>query len=269
MKKLLTFFAILFAYHTQAQTSDSSRVLPPVKPVKISHAEPLYLDLVRDLGARKGEREWNVGTSFSKHGGAAHWHPFVEYEFAPINRLGLEVEVPLQAQVPMADDIPSSSLNMKSLKTSLQWTYAVIEPWQTSLAVGYTNELLINHESGKLFSAELGFPFMVAAKKWGSQVHTLVYAALGGEKKWGKSLEPTGYEVNLALHYVIPHSKAFVGVELYHSQNGPVYENAIRPQVRVALKNNLLVGFVSSFSLKNSDPVSSFIRIIYEPKKRK
>ncbi len=269
MRTLVTCFALLYACLVQAQTSDSTQTPAPVKPVKISHAEPLYLDLVRDLGARKGEREWNVGTSFSKHGGAAHWHPFVEYEFAPINRLGLEVEVPLQAQVPLDEEIPGSSLNMKSLKTSLQWTYAVIEPWQTSLAVGYTNELIINHQSGKLFSAECGFPFAVAAKKWGSHVHTLVYAALGGEKKWGKSLEATGYEVNLALHYVIPRSKAFVGVELYHSQNGPVYENVIRPQVRVALKSNLLVGFVSSFSLKSTDPVSSFVRVIYEPKKRR
>lgn len=28
---------------------------------KVLHAEPLYIDLIRDLGARKGEREWNVG----------------------------------------------------------------------------------------------------------------------------------------------------------------------------------------------------------------
>lgn len=29
--------------------------------VKIKHAEPLYLDLMRDLGARKGEAEFNIG----------------------------------------------------------------------------------------------------------------------------------------------------------------------------------------------------------------
>ena len=28
---------------------------------KVLHAEPLYIDLIRDLGARKGEREWNIG----------------------------------------------------------------------------------------------------------------------------------------------------------------------------------------------------------------
>ncbi|WP_236648855.1 hypothetical protein [Spirosoma sp. 209] len=30
-------------------------------PDKVLHAEPLFIDLIRDLGARKGEREWNVG----------------------------------------------------------------------------------------------------------------------------------------------------------------------------------------------------------------
>ncbi|HAI17051.1 MAG TPA: phosphoribosylformylglycinamidine synthase, partial [Xanthomarina gelatinilytica] len=31
------------------------------EPLKILHAEPLYIDLIRDLGARKGEKEWNIG----------------------------------------------------------------------------------------------------------------------------------------------------------------------------------------------------------------
>ena len=30
-------------------------------PPKVDHAEPLYIDLMRDLGARKGEAEINVG----------------------------------------------------------------------------------------------------------------------------------------------------------------------------------------------------------------
>lgn len=31
------------------------------EPDKVLHAEPLYIDLIRDLGARKGEKEWNLG----------------------------------------------------------------------------------------------------------------------------------------------------------------------------------------------------------------
>lgn len=30
-------------------------------PLKLLHAEPLFIDLIRDLGARKGEKEWNFG----------------------------------------------------------------------------------------------------------------------------------------------------------------------------------------------------------------
>ena len=33
-------------------------------PVKVHHIEPLYIDLVRDLGARKGEKELNIGAEF-------------------------------------------------------------------------------------------------------------------------------------------------------------------------------------------------------------
>ncbi|GCC52860.1 hypothetical protein SanaruYs_30990 [Chryseotalea sanaruensis] len=48
----------LFVY--ASDFSDSTKTLINQK-TKIDHAEPLYIDLIRDLGARKGEREWNVG----------------------------------------------------------------------------------------------------------------------------------------------------------------------------------------------------------------
>jgi hypothetical protein len=34
---------------------------------KALHAEPLYIDLIRGLGARKGEREWNVGLTYDSY----------------------------------------------------------------------------------------------------------------------------------------------------------------------------------------------------------
>jgi len=66
-------------HHHELEPSDSTRQenilldslyieqvlhdLPNAKP-KVLHAEPLFIDLIRDLGARKGEREWNVGFGF-------------------------------------------------------------------------------------------------------------------------------------------------------------------------------------------------------------
>lgn len=281
MNKALFFWTMLvISYSTgRAQSANNSisvrgDTTPIVKPAKISHAEPLYLDLVRDLGARKGEREWNVGTQLSRHGGGTAWHPFVEYEFAPVNRLGMEVELPFQLTVPAANqEAPATtSFRLHSIKTSVQWTYAVIVPWQTSLAVGYTNELVVNAgglQGGKsVFTTEEGHPFLVAAKKWGQRWNTLVYAALGGQLPHRGTLRSDGYELNLAFHYVIPRNKAFLGVELYQYQNGLQCDRLIRPQVRIALKNNLLVGLVANIPLTGTEGHSSFIRLIYEPRRR-
>ena len=57
-------------------------------PDKVLHAEPLYIDLIRDLGARKGEREWNVGFGLTDNNKYDLYTTLIEYEFAPINRLG-------------------------------------------------------------------------------------------------------------------------------------------------------------------------------------
>ena len=77
--------SILGCYSAFAQTQS--------KPVKVSHVEPIFQDLVRDLGARKGEKEFNLGADFSS---GAHYSEngyLAEYEFAPINRLGLELSL--------------------------------------------------------------------------------------------------------------------------------------------------------------------------------
>lgn len=58
-----TTFAFLLSFictHLSAQTISKESPNSNL-PLKIEHAEPLYIDLIRDLGARRGEKEWNVG----------------------------------------------------------------------------------------------------------------------------------------------------------------------------------------------------------------
>lgn len=81
-----------------AQVTDSKKdsiyiqqVEDQQEPDKVLHAEPLYIDLIRDLGARKGEREWNVGLGLTDRLQFDSYEALIEYEWAPINRLGLEV----------------------------------------------------------------------------------------------------------------------------------------------------------------------------------
>lgn len=68
---------------------------------KVLHAEPLYIDLIRDLGARKGEKEWNVGLGLTDNQSFDEYLALVEYEWAPIDRLGLEVELPFSFFYPV------------------------------------------------------------------------------------------------------------------------------------------------------------------------
>jgi hypothetical protein len=97
------------------------------EPAKILHAEPLYIDLIRDLGARKGEREWNVGLGLTDRLRFDSYEALIEYEWAPINRLGLEVEVPFTIYTrnngTFTDSIPSN--RMESLKLAFQYTFLV------------------------------------------------------------------------------------------------------------------------------------------------
>ena len=66
-----------------------------LEPDKVLHAEPLYIDLIRDLGARKGEKEWNVGLGLTDKLNFDSYEALIEYEWAPINRLGFEIELGL------------------------------------------------------------------------------------------------------------------------------------------------------------------------------
>lgn len=50
------------------------------KTDKVLHAEPLFIDLIRDLGARKGEKEWNVGFGMTDNNKFDSYEALVEYE---------------------------------------------------------------------------------------------------------------------------------------------------------------------------------------------
>ena len=124
-------------------------------PDKVLHAEPLYIDLIRDLGARKGEKEWNVGLGLTDNQNFDEYIALVEYEWAPINRLGLEVELPFSVYYPTAQNITSPGNKLNSLKLAGQYSFYVSEKNRTSMAFGYIHEFELtefrNYGNGKIF----------------------------------------------------------------------------------------------------------------------
>ncbi|MFN4286797.1 MAG: HAEPLYID family protein [Lacibacter sp.] len=239
---------------------------------KVLHAEPLFIDLIRDLGARKGEKEWNIGFGLNDNNRYDKHTALIEYEFAPVDRLGLEVELPFSFYYPIngthRDSVPASRMN--SLKLAAQYTFFVSEPMATSLAVGYLHEFELeefrNYGKKNLYIGNLYNPFFIAAKRWGNNYHTLIYAGPQILSYFSKPYTITTWQVNTNLHYMIPGTRNFIGVEINKEWASSGFNAVLRPQMRVGLADNLLVGIVSGIPLNRSNErFSTFVRLIYEP----
>lgn len=240
-------------------------------PDKVLHAEPLFIDLIRDLGARKGEREWNVGVGLTDNLAYDSNEVLVEYEWAPLNRLGLEVEVPVTFYSGRRqNDRQRPGHRLNGLKTAFQYSFYVSEKHQTSMALGYINEVLLNNFNAlgrKLVTGNGYSPFLVAARRWGSNVHSLVYTGPIWEHEYGREGHTAfSYQLNSSFHYMIPGTRNFVGLETNKMWRNEGFDLTFRPQMRVSLADNLMVGIVGGIPLRReNERLSTFLRLIYEP----
>ncbi|TVR37880.1 MAG: phosphoribosylformylglycinamidine synthase [Cryomorphaceae bacterium] len=246
-----------------------------LKPYKVRHAEPIFIDLIRDLGAHKGEREWNVG--FGAHDKRKHteYELLVEYEWAVIDRLGLEIEVPVTLRGPGAKDPKEGERGsrVESLKLAAQYTFLVSEKTQTSLALGYIHELEFSDFKNfgrPVFYGNLYNPFFVAAQRIGQDFHSLIYTGPRIQQPFAENAVDVGFEMHSNLHYMFPRSRHFVGVEVNKYYENHSWDITFRPQVRIAIGDHLLVGVLMGIptDLKN-DGYSVFTRIIWEPRDRR
>ncbi len=244
-------------------------------PVKVLHAEPLYIDLIRDLGARKGEKEWNIGVGLTDNLKFDSYEALVEYEWAPIDRLGFEVELPFTFYSPLngtrRESIPSNRLN--SIKLATQWSFFVNEKMATSMAIGYINEFELSdfRSFGNPFiKGNVYNPFFVVAKRWGNNFHSLVYTGPLIEQDFKTNHLSTTYDINTSFHYMISGTRNFLGVEFNKSLDHDDFDMTIRPQMRVGIADNLLVGIVGGIPVhRENQRFSSFARLIWEPSHKK
>lgn len=258
----------------QKNTTEDSLYIAQVQdekePLKILHAEPLYIDLIRDLGARKGEREWNVGLGIIDHNDHDEYTALVEYEWAPIDCLGLEVELPFSFYYPTGGqaDAPGSKLN--SFKLAAQYTFLVSERCKTSMAVGYIQEFELgafkSYGQSLFFSGLVYNPFVVAAKRWGNNFHTLLYAGPQFVQHFGDHQVQTLWQINSNFHYMIPGTRNFIGIEFNKELYRNDFDLTIRPQMRVGVTEKMMIGIVTGIPVsRENERFSSFLRLIYEP----
>jgi hypothetical protein len=274
----LVFAAIPFCIFAQTPQETKARkdslylnqVQEKHEPDKVLHAEPLYIDLIRDLGARKGEREWNVGMGITDKNRYDEYTALVEYEWAPIDRLGLEIELPFSLYYPTVSDAAAPNSRLNSLKLAAQYTFLVSQKAKTSLAIGYIHEFeMTDFESyGKqnLFSGNVYNPFFVAAKRWGTNFHTLLYTGPQVFQHFKGGDLHTLWQVNSNVHYMIAGTRNFVGIEFNKQMTKSDFDMTIRPQMRLGISDQMMVGIVTGIPIvRENERFSMFLRLIYEP----
>lgn len=244
------------------------------EPDKVLHAEPLYIDLIRDLGARKGEKEWNIGMGITDKNTYDHYTVLVEYEWAPVNRLGLEVELPFSIYYPTGKNEPAPGSKLNSFKLAAQYSFYVSEKNKTSMAIGYIQEFELTdfnrYGKDRLFTGNVYNPFLVAARRWGNHFHTLLYTGPAIAHHFSDRSLQTSWQVNSNFHYMIPGTKNFIGIELNKSIQKRDFDMTIRPQMRVSIADNLLAGIVTGIPIsRENERFSTFLRLIYEPGHKK
>lgn len=266
---LFLFLVLLVSTSLHSQETRNEEDLP----LKLEHAEPLYIDLIRDLGARKGEKEWNIGAGISDNLDFDSYEFLVEYEWAIADRLGLEIEVPVtvfsrnslnRGRFPRPND------RIESLKLAGQYTFLVSEKLQTSLAFGNIAEIeLVDLNSLSFNNLTQGLvlnPFFVAATRITDSWHALLYTGPRFFTGWNGHDNSFAYEINSNLHYMIPNTSNFIGLEVNQLIEDGQLKTVLRPQMRVEIKDSLKIGIVPGISLnRDEERFSSFIRLIYEP----
>ncbi|WP_421811923.1 HAEPLYID family protein [Flagellimonas sp.] len=279
IKKILVLTIVLVpSTYISAQITDAEKdslyiqqIEDHKEPDKVLHAEPLYIDLIRDLGARKGEKEWNVGLGLTDNLKFDSYEALIEYEWAPIDRLGLEVELPFTFYSPVNgtanDSIPSNQLN--SIKIAAQWSFFVNEPMATSMALGYINEFELSdfRNFGKPFiKGNVYNPFLVVAKRWGNNFHSLIYTGPLIEQNFSSNKFHATYDINTSFHYMISGTRNFIGVEFNKTIDNGDFDMTMRPQMRLGIADNLLIGIVAGVPVsRENQRLSSFVRLIWEP----
>ena len=240
-------------------------------PVKVKHAEPLYIDLIRDLGARKGEKEWNVGFGLIDNLNHDEYEALVEYEWAVADRIGLEVELPFlfySSNSLSKESAPSNRI--ESIKLAGQWSFIVNPKTKSSLALGYINELefvdLDVMDSKNVFQENIFNPFVIAAQRIGANWHSLIYTGPNWKYALNNGHVTSGYEAHFNLHYMIPNTNNFVGFETNMNWERGDFITILRPQMRVDVTEEIKLGLVVGVPLEKADErMSFFIRMIWEP----
>lgn len=240
-------------------------------PLKLKHAEPLYMDLIRDLGAHKGEKEINVGLNYGRDQAYKEIGGFVEYEFAVANRWGMELEADFSFyKANHSDQLAQIPRNrVEGLKWANQYTFLVSDRWQISMAFAFVHEFRfhsfysIRHQH-QLMKGTAENPVFIVAKRWGKHFHSLVYTGPEWVFSPGKGNDYLGYQLHTSIHYAW-NGGHFFGIECNQEKDMMGWHTVLHPQMKLALARNVAIGLITGMPLGNTtEKISLITRLVVE-----
>lgn len=110
-------------------------------------------------------------------------------------------------------------------------------------------------------------PFLVVAKSWKNNIHTMLITGPEWEKEMRSSKTDFYYHVNASIHYSISATKSVIGLEINSLFTQEFTSIVLRPQMRVTISKTSKMGLVAGIPTNTKyDSYSFFVRWIYEPK---
>jgi len=254
--------------------------------IELSHYMPMYLDMPAELNVKKGYKEFNLGFGYASFKDFNGQRLMLEYDFAPIDKLGFEIEIPFifvqqknaQTNTGIQDVIvPEEGGNIQSaiaMRLGLNYTIRSFIEAKTSISVGYFNEFESSpfvHFGKPIVEANIYNPFFSVAKVWGNRFHTMIYTGPAIRQSFTGEETKTAYRFNPTISYHIGKlsKENYIALEC---NNVWAKEDAgqmvLRPQFQIQLSEKWKFGFVGGVPIATGNHLngSGILRIVYSPK---
>jgi hypothetical protein len=257
---------------------------------KLFHAEPLFMDLVRDLGARRGERELGLAWGQSVSSRYVAHLMFLEYEWAPADNWGLEVELPMHLhytprdmQATAPDPHASTTSSNRShtelaARAGVQHTLRIWRTHHLSVGMGYYHQSTLaslgEWAHQPMVQRTQGLLYGVMAKRWGYRWHLTAQAGPRWQATHSAHAVPADAwlaEIHTSVQFLLPGTPNFAGLEVNSGWGANQQWLTLRPQLRLSLAHHFLVGLALGIPIVSEpehEHLSGFVRLMWEPSHR-
>lgn len=279
MKKLITtaLFSVLClsAYCQEEKKEESTK-----------HYMPLYLDIPAEMNVKKGYKEINLASGYADYKDFSSIRTLLEYDFAPIDKLGFEIEIPFvfvnqkttttqsESTTVVAHEEGEAVKSVTALRVGFNYSLYNSSKAQTSISIGYFNELELTpfeHFGKPLFEGNVYNPFLSVAKIWKKRWHTMVYSGPAIKQSFEHHESNTAYRFNTIISYRFGSGEKenFAGIECNQTwAKEAAGQMVLYPQVQLELADKWKLGVVAGVPVATNNHLngSGFLRLIYSPK---